>query len=213
MSSRRPLPANRYGHFSEDGAEYVVTDPRPPRPWTNLIANERVGLAVSHTGSGFSWIENSQLGTVTRWQQDLATDRSGKFLYVRDAEDRRLWSLSPAPVWAPYDRFACRHGMGYSTFETVFHGIEARWTLFCDATETVELWTVALANVSGRARRLEICAFLEWCMGVAPAPRREFGRLFLETWPDAGRRAVFARNHMWDVPSARYGHWNTSFPF
>ena len=212
MSPSR-LPVNRYGHFSADGTEYVITDPRPPRPWSNVIANERVGLVVSHTGSGFSWIDNSQLGTVTRWQQDLASDRSGKFLYVRDAEDGTLWSLSPSPVWAALDGFTCRHGMGYTVFETAFHGIEARWTLFCDVSETVEMWKVEIRDVSGRARRLDICAFLEWCCGVSPAPRREFGRLFLETWSDAARRAIFARSHMWDVPSARYGHWNTSFPF
>lgn len=213
MSRSGRLPANRYGHFSDDGTEYLITDPRPPRPWSNVIANERVGLVVSHTGSGFSWIDNSQLGTVTRWQQDLASDRSGKFLYVRDAADGTLWSLSPSPVWAALDRFTCRHGMGYTAFETAFHGIEARWTLFCDPSETVEMWRVEVRDVSGRARRLEVCAFLEWCCGVSPAPRREFGRLFLETWPDAPRRAIFARNHMWDVTSARFGHWNTSFPF
>jgi cellobiose phosphorylase len=190
-----------------------VTEPRPPRPWCNVIANERVGLVVSHTGSGFSWIDNSQLAAVTRWQQDLATDRSGKFVYVRDAEDGALWSLSPSPTWAPMERYACRHGFGYTTFETVCRGIEARWTLFVHAEATVELWTVDLRDVSGRPRRLEVCGFLEWCCGVSPAPRREFGRLFLETWPDAPRRAVFARNHMWDAPSGRLGHWNTSFPF
>jgi cellobiose phosphorylase len=213
MSEGRELPRNRYGHFDAGGTEFVVTDPRPPRPWSNVIANERVGLVVSHTGSGFSWIDNSQLATVTRWQQDLATDRSGKFVYVRDLDGGRLWSLSPSPVWASMERFACRHGFGYTTFESLCDGISARWTLFVDAAETVELWKVELRNVSGRVRRLQICAFLEWCCGVSPSPRREFGRLFIETWPDIPRRAIFARNHMWDVPSPRYGQWNTSFPF
>ena len=213
MNPSRPLPANRYGGFSADGREYVITDPRPPRPWVNVIANERVGLAVSHTGSGFSWIDNSQLATVTRWQQDLAADRSGKFIYVRDAEDRRLWSLSPSPTWAPLENYACRHGLGYTVFEALHHGIASRWTLFVDVTETVELWLVELTNSSGRARRLSASGYLEWCCGVSPSPRREFGRLFLETWRDDPRRAVFARNHMWDVPSKEFGHWNTSFPF
>jgi cellobiose phosphorylase len=213
MTASRGLPSNRYGHFSEDGREFLVTDPRPPRPWTNVIANERVGLAVSHTGSGFSWIDNSQLAAVTRWQQELAVDRSGKFLYACDADDGAVWSLSPSPVWAPLDRYACRHGFGYTVFETAFHGLEARWTLFCDAEATVELWKVELADASGRPRRIDLVGFLEWCMGVSPSPRREFARLFLETWHDPALRAVFARNHMWDVPSARFGHWNTSFPY
>jgi cellobiose phosphorylase len=211
--ARRPLASNRYGRFSEDGREYVVTDPRVPRPWSNVIANPRSGLVVSHTGSGFSWVDNSQLATITRWQQDLVSDRSGKFLYVRDADSGACWSLSPAPTWAPLERYACRHGLGYTVFETARDGIAASWTLFADAQETAEVWLVELRDESGRARRLNLTATLEWCMGVSPAPRREFGRLFLETWPDEPRRAVFARSHMWDVPSKRWGHWNTSFPF
>jgi len=209
----RPLPSNRYGRFSEDGREYVVTDPRPPRPWANVIANPRSGLVVSHTGSGFSWIDNSQLATITRWQQDLVSDRSGKFLYVRDADSGDVWSLSPSPTWVPLDRYACRHGLGYTVFETARDRIAAAWTLFADAEETAEVWVVSFTNESGRPRGLELTATLEWCMGVSPSARREFARLFLETWPDEPRRAVFARSRMWDVPSARYGHWNTSFPF
>ena len=216
MAMTRPLHSPRrepYGHFSEDGREYVVTDPRTPRPWVNVVANPRAGFVVSQTGSGFSFLENSQLAVVTRWQQDLVEDLSGKFLYVKDAESGELWSLSPAPVWAPFDSFACRHGFGYTAFETARSGIEASWTLFCHADEAVEMWRVSLRNASARPRKLILCAYLEWGCGVAPSPRREFTKLFLETRFDAGRRAVVAQNHMWDVPSPRYGHWNTSFPY
>jgi cellobiose phosphorylase len=179
----------------------------------NVVANPRAGFVVSQTGSGFSFLENSQLAVVTRWNQDLVEDVSGKFLYARDAESGEVWSLSPAPTWAPLDAFACRHGLGYTTFESARSGIEAAWTLFCHAEEMAEIWRVTLRNGSGRPRRLRLWGTLEWCCGVSPAPRREFGKLFLETRFDAGRRAVTARNHMWEVPSARYGHWNTSFPY
>lgn len=202
-----------YGHFSEDGTEYVVTDPRTPRPWVNVIANPRVGLTVSQAGSGFSWIDNSQLAVVTRWTQDLVEDTSGKFVYLRDLDGDHLWSLSPAPTWAPLDAYRCRHGLGYTTFETAHDGIEAAWTLLCHPDDTVELWRITLRNRSPFPRRLELTGSLEWCCGVTPAPRREFGKLFLETRLDAARRAVVARNHMWEVPSPRYGHWNTSFPY
>jgi cellobiose phosphorylase len=204
---------NRYGHFTEDGTEFRITDPRTPRPWVNIIARPRIGLAVSQTGSGFTWIDNSQLAVITRWQQDLSQDCSGKFLYVRDADSGQLWSLSPAPTWPPYDRYACHHGLGYTTFVTQREGIAAEWTLFCHVERTAELWRVKLTNLTNRARRLELCVYLEWCCGVAPSPQREFHKLFIETELDPKHRAIVARNHMWEVPSDRDGHWNTGFPY
>ncbi len=213
--SGRPAPfaPSRYGHFSADGTEYRITEPSPPRPWANIICNPRLGLAVSQAGSGFTWIDNSQLGVITRWQQDLVQDSSGKFLYVRDRHTGAIWSLSPAPVWVAHDRYLCRHGLGYTTFETEFAGIAARWTLFAHARETAELWLVELVNESDRARSLDLCAYLEWNCGVAPSPRREFTKLFLETSFQPARRAILARNHMWEVPSQQFGHWNTDFPY
>jgi cellobiose phosphorylase len=202
-----------YGHFSQDGTEYVVTDPRPPRPWINLIANPRIGLAVSQTGSGFSWIDNSQLAVLVRWQQEFADDRSGRFLYLWDHDTDEVWSLAPAPCWPAYDRYACRHGHGYTTFETEHRGLRARWTLSVDSEATVELWRVRLEDTAGRPRRLSVVAYLEWNCGVAPAPRREFQKLFLETAFDPSQGLILAGSHMWDVSSRRWGHWNTSFPY
>ncbi|MCP4248208.1 MAG: glycosyl transferase family 36 [bacterium] len=204
---------NAYGHFSEDGREFRITNWRTPRPWTNIIANPRVGLAVSQTGSGFSWIDNSQLAVITRWQQDSVQDTSGKFLYVRDVKTGKVWSLSPAPTFPDYVHYECRHGIGYTTFVTEFDGIRGEWTLFVPPEQTAELWQVKLTNVSGRSRQLSLCPDLEWCCGVAPDPRREFTKLFLETTFEMQPAAILARNHMWDVPSDRFGHWNTEFPF
>lgn len=212
-AERTGFAPNPYGYFTPDGREFRITDWRTPRPWANIIANPRFGLAVSQTGSGFTWVDNSQLAVLTRWQQDLTADCSGKFLYVRDTESGAVWSLSPAPTWPRYDTFECRHGLGYTQFVTELGGIRATWTLFAHATDTVEQWRVELENRTERPRRLELTAYLEWNCGVLPSPRREFHKLFLENAFDAERRAIFAWNHMWEVPSARFGHWNTSFPY
>src|SRR5687767_7670619 len=136
MNSVTDAQRDRYGHFSDDGREYIVTDPHPPRPWSNIISNQRLGLAVSHSGSGFTWIDNSQLAVVNWWQQDFAQDTSGKFLYVVDSQSRETWSLSPAPTWPDFDLYECHHGIGYSEFVTRNCGIEGRWTLFPHVTET-----------------------------------------------------------------------------
>jgi cellobiose phosphorylase len=202
-----------YGFFKENGGEYVITDPKTPRPWSNIIANERIGLAVSQTGSGFTWVDNSQLAVITRWNQDLTEDNSGKFLYLRDVETGEVWSLTPAPTWRSFDHYECRHGLGYTTFDLSHAGIHSEWTLFCHARDPLELWRVAFHNQSDRVRKLELISFFEWNCGVAPSPRREFTKLFVENRYDAQRGVIYARSRMWDVPSKNHGHWNTDFPY
>ncbi len=207
------LESNPYGRFSDDGTEYLILRPDTPRPWVNVAANERFGFVVSQAGGGFTWIDNSQLAMLTRWHQDLTLDAWGKFAFVRDADGGRLWSLAPAPCRPAYDRYQCRHGLGYTVFQTRLDGIEACWTLVCDPHAPVEWWFVTLRNTARRSRRLELTAYLEWNCGAHPGPQREFHKLFVETGYDEHRHALIARNHMWDVPNDRYGHWNTSFPY
>lgn len=214
LSRTDSTAATAYGRFSPDGREYVIHNPRTPRPWVNVISNPGFGLVVSQTGSGFTWRGNSQLAAITRWEQDLARDASGRFLYVRDAESGRLWSAAPAPTWPAYDAFEARHGLGYTTFLATVDEIETEWTLFADAQRPIEHWRVRVRNVSKRERRIELTALIEWCCGVAPSPRREFQKLFVETEFDAARGAIFARSNMWEaVQSDRWGHWNHDFPY
>src|SRR3989338_8659668 len=77
-----------YGYFTEDGREYVITRPDTPRPWVNVICNGDYGLIESQAGSGFSWLDNSNLSRITRWDQDLITDMWGKYIYLRDQESK-----------------------------------------------------------------------------------------------------------------------------
>lgn len=205
---------NQYGHFADQGKSYVITDRNTPMPWINVISNGRYGLVISQNGGGFSWLDNSQLNVLTRWEMDLARDRHGKFLYLADREDGSVWSLAPTPCFPTYDHYQCTHRPGSSTFETESRGIRASWTLAAAAEAPIELWLVRLSNTSGKRRLLRMSSFMEWCCGVAPDAKREFHRLFFTCEHDAGLRAVIANKNMWDVPArTEREHWNRPWPY
>ncbi len=203
---------NKYGFFSEDGREFVITDYKTPRPWVNILSNGHYGLVISQTGGGFSWLDNSNLNRLTRWQQDLIRDDQGKYLYLRDEESGEFWSPSIFPTRQEADRFACHHGIGYTTFVSELHGIRSEWKIFVPLNRPLEIWTLKLTNLSNRARNISVFTYLEWLLGAAPDAHREFHKTFIETRFDSDEQILFARKRLWEVP-ARRGHWNTDWPY
>lgn len=203
-----------YGRFIEDGFAYEINDAGTPKPWTNVVSNGRYGFVVSQNGGGFSWLDNSQLNVLTRWEMDLIEDRAGKHLYILDTESGELWSAAPTPCRVSYDAYTCRHAPGSTTFDTLYAGIRARWTMSVAHDAQVEVWSVSLTNESGRPRSLRVVSYMEWCLGVAPDSKREFHRLFIGTEYDPAKARMLARKVMWDVPSSKEkDHWNQGWPY
>ncbi|HTY60095.1 MAG TPA: glycosyl transferase family 36, partial [Bacteroidota bacterium] len=201
----------KYGSFSDDGTEYIITTPGTPRPWINVISNGDYGCTVSQAGGGYSWRTHAQLNRLTRWEQDLVRDGWGKFIYLRD-EKGNLWSAGWKPVCAAPDAYRCRHGIGYTVIESRNFGVETDLVVTVPNDEPMEVWKLTLRNVSRRPRTLNLYSYLEWCLGQAPDWHREFHKSFIETAYDAKAHAVYASKRLWEVPTDR-GHWNTEWPY
>ncbi len=201
----------RFGHFSEDGKEYVITTPRTPRPWINVISNGDYGITVSQTGSGYSWRTHAQLNRLTRWEQDLIRDEWGKFLYLGD-EAGHVWSAGWKPVCSEPDAYRCRHGIGYTVIESRDFGIDSELLLFVPVDQPMEVWRLTLRNRTRRRRKLNLTTYLEWGLGQAPDWHREFHKSFMETEFVPKSHAILATKRLWEVPTDR-GHWNASWPF
>lgn len=201
----------KYGRFSETGMEYIITTPRTPRPWINVMSNGDYGLTVSQTGSGYSWRTHAQLNRITRWDQDLIRDEWGKYIYLRD-EKGNLWSAGWKPVCDEPEAYECRHGIGYSVITSRNHGIETELTMFVPVDAPMEVWQLTIRNTTRRARQLSLSTYLEWGLGQAPDWHREFHKSFIETSYDADAHAVIATKRLWEVPTDR-GHWNTNWPY
>ncbi len=201
----------RYGAFSADGSEYVITDPATPRPWINVISNGDYGFTVSQAGGGYSWRTHAQLNRLTRWEQDLVRDEWGKFIYLRD-EKGHLWSAGWKPVCAAPGAYRCRHGIGYTVIESRNSGVETALLMFVPNDAPMEVWRLTLRNVSRKTKTLNLYSYLEWGLGKAPDWHREFHKSFIETEYDAKSRTVYATKRLWEVPTER-GHWNTDWPY
>ncbi len=209
----RTLFPNRYGHFSPDGREYVITRPDTPKPWVNVICPTEYGVTISQAGSGYSWMTHAGFNRITRWEQDLIRDEWGKYLYCRDRDARRHWSLGWQPVKAKPARYECRHGVGYTTITALHHGIESVYTLFVPPGEPYEIWRVRLRNRSSRTRHLDLFTYFEWNLGPAPDTHREFHRLFIEPEYVPAANAMLATKRLNTIAEHGRGKpWNVEWP-
>jgi cellobiose phosphorylase len=183
---------NGHGGFTQDGREYVIQigPGRPtPAPWSNVIANPRIGSVISESGSAYTWVDNSHAFRLTPWNNDPISDPSGEAFYVRDDESGLFWSPTPLPGPGKGD-YTCRHGFGYSIFHSRQHGIETELCTYVATEAPVKFVVLTIRNRSGRPRSLSATGYWEWVLGQW----RHANHMHIVTAPDPMTGAIFARN-------------------
>lgn len=169
---------SRFGHFDLATDEFVITDILTPRPWVNVMSNGRYGLTISQLGGGFSWLDNSQLGRITRWEQDLALDAYGRWIYVYDQGLDQVHSTTFAPVRRLALEEEVRIGLGYSVYRRRHAGFASSQTVFVPEGANAEHTIVEIKSVSSEPLSLVLGSYLEWLIGAPSETHREFHRLF-----------------------------------
>jgi cyclic beta-1,2-glucan synthetase len=184
---------NGLGGFAKEGREYVTTlgeGQWTPAPWINVISNPDFGFQISVEGAGYTWSVNSQQRQITQWSNDPVGDRPGEVIYVRDEDTDELWGPTALPIREDGAPYVVRHGQGYSVFEHSAHGVSLELTQYVPLGDSIKVSRLKIRNLSPRARRLSVTAYVEWVLGTvrgASAP-------FVVTELDAQTRAMFARN-------------------
>ena len=212
MSTDRQFETD-LGYFNPEGTEYIIKTPRTPKPWINVLSNGRYGLTISAGGGGFSWLDHSEFNRITRWHQDLVKDDWGKYIYVRDNDTGEFWSPTWLPVKTDLDAYQCRHGFGYTVFQSRVGGIQITLTLFIPMDEQMEVWDVEIENLGSEPRSLNLFNYFEWTLGSSNDHHREFHKNFIETKFDADANTIWASKRLWDIALGDRGHWNIEHPF
>ena len=175
----------RYGYFDDAAREYVIDRVDAPFSMTNYLGTQRMGAVVSHNAGGYCWLDSPQYHRITRFRPNgVPMDFPGHYVYLRDDETGKYWSVSWQPVGVPLDeaRYSCRHGLSYSVYECQYQGIAASQTLFIpreacreaiplgrheatpsrDDTAPVEIFDVRVRNATDRERRISVTGYVEF---------------------------------------------------
>ncbi len=100
----------KYSNFSKDNKEVVILRPDVPRPWINYLYNEEYCAIVSHTGGGYSFEHDCKTKRITTWNPDnLFTDRPGRYVFLKDRDTKKYWSINWQPICPEKQDFQCRH--------------------------------------------------------------------------------------------------------
>jgi len=145
----------KYGNFSEDGLEYVMTSAHPPRDWFNYLWNPTYLASIGQHMNGNSLYQNDE-GVVTNLfgKQDLREDP--RWIYIRDNDTGEVWSAGYLPCLTDQDEFECRHGLGYTILRTLKNGIRVEFRVFVPRKWAGEVWTVTVGNESRKQRDLSV---------------------------------------------------------
>ena len=187
---------NQYGHFSEDGAEFVITNPITPRPWINYLTNEEYCAVISHNAGGYSFYRDCRIGRLTRWApENYHLDRPGRFIYVRDQETGEYWSATYQPIRKEPQYYQSCHGLGYTKIQTTYSQIEFEGQYFVPVKDPCEIWLCRVKNSSDKTRRLELYPYVEWFLGDyhMELRYRNIMVLYNRVWWDRTVSAILAK--------------------
>lgn len=199
-----------YGHFSEDGREYIITRPDTPRPWVNYLTNGRYCAICSQTGGGHSFFETSGYNRITREYPATVVlqDRPGRYIYLRDADTGEFWSANWQPMCGDTSHFEARQGIGYTKVSYLLHGIASSIIYYVPPRDDVEVWMVTLKNNSDKPRRIQAFPYVMWDLAnfAFNATESSFSALFNEASMED--ETIFVTSRFWNITTGQVGNPN-----
>ena len=165
----------KFGYFDDQRREYVITTPRTPLPWINYLGSQNFFSLISNTCGGYSFYKDAKLLRLTRYRyNDCPLDSNGHYFYIKDNET--IWNPGWQPTQTELDSYKCRHGLGYSIFESSKNSISVCQEVFVPLDSPCELTRLTLTNEGNKAKSLDVFSLVEFCLWNAMDDMTNFQR-------------------------------------
>ena len=155
----------QFGYFDDQNKEYVITNPKTPKSWSNYLGSREYGAIITNNAGGYSFYKSGGMGRFLRFRfNSIPMDQPGRYIYLRDNESGDFWSASWQPVGKPLDKFSseCRHGTGYTIIASEYEGIKTETTYFVPLGKNYEIWKVKISNQGSNPRKLSAFTYVEY---------------------------------------------------
>ncbi|RKM60513.1 glycosyl transferase [Butyrivibrio sp. CB08] len=165
----------QYGHFDDNALEYVITTPKTPLPWINYLGNKEFFSLISNTCGGYTFYKDAKLLRLTRYRyNNVPYDNNGKYFYIKDGDT--VWNPGWQPVKTELDSYECRHGLGYSTWNSSKNDVQAQVLTFVPMDDNCEVSKVTLTNNKKSQAQITLFSYVEWCLWNADDDMKNFQR-------------------------------------
>ncbi len=162
------------GAFEAGGRRFafqVSRAQRPPRPWTNVLANPDFGTIVTESGGGNTWAGNSRLNQLTAWGNDPVADTPAEWFLLQDRRTHATWSLAPS-AWGDADaHYRVVHAQGRTTISHQRGDLDVAVHWSVDPDTAVKQVRIEIVNRGRHMAHLRTVAMVEWLMGEKRSDR------------------------------------------
>lgn len=190
----------KYGRFSKDGKEFIITTHCLPKPWVNYLYNEKYCAIVSHTGGGYSFEQDCKTKRITAWTPDnLFTDRPGRYVFLRDDESGEYWSINWQPICPEKQNFQCIHGLGYTTISSTVNKISGQITYFVPIKDSLEIWKIKISNRDSKKRKLSLFSVVELIINDFQLEMlfKNIFAMYNKAWFDKESQTIISAKNTW----------------
>lgn len=150
-------------------------------PHTHLISNGSFSQMIDNTGGGFLSFERNL--ALTNWAEDFLQNQTGIYIFVRDLESGKVWSMGYQPTRVEPDTYEVTFSPEKVEFRRSDFNIGLHAEITLSPEDNVEVRRVTLSNHSDKTRSLEITSYGEVILSdqIAHNMHPAFSKMFVES--------------------------------
>lgn len=165
----------KFGHFDDLEYEYVITNYNTPLPWINYFGQDGYFSLMSNTCGGYMFYKDAKLRRITRFRyNNVPRDFGGRYYYINDGGI--IWNPGYLPTKTRLDSYKCRHGLGYTVFESEKNNLACELLCFVPLKDLCEINQLTLKNNSKEVKNITLHGVIEWCLWNAVDDQTNFQR-------------------------------------